>query len=46
MSKTFREWNVDQAWLLPPSINDFMPADHVAHFVRETVREGLDLKLI
>jgi transposase len=46
MSKTFREWTVDQPWLLPPSINDFVPADHVAHFVRETVREGLDLKLI
>ena len=46
MSKTFRDWNVDQPWLLPPSINDFVPADHVAHFVRETVREGLDLKLI
>lgn len=46
MSKTFRDWNVDQPWLLPPSINDFVPADHVAHFVRETVREGLDLRLI
>lgn len=46
MSKTFRDWKVDQPWLLPPSINDFVPADHVAHFVRETVREGLDLRLI
>ena len=46
MSKTFREWTVDQPWLLPPSINDFVPADHVAHFVRETVREALDLRLI
>ncbi len=46
MSKPFREWNVDQPWLLPPSVNDFMPADHVAHLVRETVREGLDLSLI
>lgn len=46
MSKNFREWNVDQVWLLPPSINDFVPADHVAHFVRETVREALDLGLI
>jgi transposase len=46
MSKSFREWNVDQIWLLPPSVNDFVPADHVAHFVRDTVRTGLDLGLI
>jgi len=46
MKTTFREWNVDQLWLLPPSLNDFVPADHVAHFVRETVRDGLDLRLI
>ena len=46
MSKSFREWNVDQVWLLPPSVNDFVPADHVAHFVRDTVRTALDLGLI
>lgn len=46
MAKTFREWNVEQAWLLPPSVLDFVPADHVAHFVRETVREQLDLSAI
>jgi transposase len=33
-------------WLLPPSVNDFVPADHVAHFVRDTVRTALDLGLI
>lgn len=46
MSKTFRSWDVDQAWLLPPSVHDFVPAGHVAHFVRDTVREGLDLSAI
>jgi transposase len=46
MAKTFREWNVEQSWLLPPSVLDFVPADHVAHFVRETVREQLDLSAI
>ena len=46
MKTTFREWNVDQLWLLPPSLNDFVPADHVSHFVRETVRDALDLRLI
>jgi transposase len=46
MSKTFRSWEVDQVWLLPPSIQDLVPAGHVSHFVRETVREGLDLSRI
>jgi len=31
---------------LPPSIQDLVPAGHVAHFVRETVRDGLDLSRI
>ncbi len=43
MSKTFRPWDVDQSWLLPPSVHEFVPAGHVAHFVRDTVREALDL---
>jgi transposase len=46
MAKTFRDWNVEQRWLLPPSVMDFVPADHVAHFVRDTVREQLDLSEI
>ena len=43
MSKTFRPWPVDEAQLLPPSVTDFVPAGHVAHFVRDLVREQLDL---
>lgn len=46
MSKSFRPWNVDQGWLLPPSLHEFVPAGHVAHFVRDTVREALDLSTI
>jgi len=46
MSKSFRDWDVDQIWLLPPSVNDLVPPDHVAHFVRDTVRTALDLGLI
>lgn len=46
MSKTFRCWAVEQDWLLPPSVQDFVPLGHVAHFVRDTVREGLDLSAI
>lgn len=43
MAKTFRAWDVDQQWMLPPSLHEFVPADHVAHFIRETVPADLDL---
>ena len=46
MSKTFRAWDVDQGWLLPPSVHQFVPPGHLAHFVRDTVREALDLSAI
>jgi transposase len=46
MSKSFRVWDVDQAWLLPPSIHEFVRPGHLAHFVRDTVREALDLSAI
>ena len=43
MAKTFRSWDVEQSWLLPASVHDFVPSGHQAHFVRDTVREGRDL---
>ena len=46
MAKTFRAWDVDQAWLLPPSVHDFVPAGHAAHLIRDLVRETLDLTAI
>jgi len=46
MSKTFRPWDIDQIWLLPPSVQDLVPAGHMAHFVRDTVRSGLELSAI
>jgi transposase len=46
MSKTFRPWDIEQRWLLPPSVEELVPAGHVAHFVRDTVREELDLAAI
>jgi hypothetical protein len=43
MSKSFRAWDVDQSWLLPPSIHEFVPPEHAAHLVRDVVRRALDL---
>jgi hypothetical protein len=39
MVKTSRSWSVDQGWLLSPSMHEFVPPGHLAHFVRDTVRE-------
>ncbi len=41
--KTFRAWDVNQAWLLPPSVRELVPADDPAHLVRDLVRQDLDL---
>lgn len=46
MSKTFRPSQVEQAWLLPPSVKDLVPEGDPAHFVRDLVREELDLSAI
>jgi transposase len=46
MSKIFRPWAVDDAWLLPPSVHDFVPAGHPAHLVRDLVCCELDLSQI
>jgi len=46
MSKSFRPWEVEQVQLLPPSVQELVPEGHVAHFVRDLVRESLDLSEI
>jgi transposase len=46
MSKNFRDWHVDQQLLLPPSVQDFVAADHLARFVVSLVRDELDLSAI
>jgi transposase len=46
VNRTFRDWNLDQVWLLPPSVQELVPAGHPAHFVRDLVRESLDLTAI
>ena len=44
--KTFRPWEPDQQILFPPSTKDFVPQGHLAHFVRDVVRDDLDLSAI
>ena len=46
LAKTFKSWGVDQLVLLPPSVHELVPAGHLAHFVRDLVRESLDLSAI
>lgn len=46
MSKTFRAWRCDEPLLLPPSVEDFVPGDHLSRFVVSLVRESLDLRAI
>jgi transposase len=42
MSKTYRPWNPDQSWLLPPSPRDWLPENDLVFFVLDVVKE-LDL---
>lgn len=42
-NKTFRHYDPAQQFLLPPSIDDWLPADHGARFIAEAVDELLDL---
>jgi transposase len=46
MSKTFRDWSLDQALLLTPSVHDFVPAGHLSRFIVALVTEELDLSAI
>ena len=45
MGKTYRPWDPDQSWLLPPSPRDWLPEDDLVYFVLDTVRE-LDISAI
>jgi len=35
MSKTYRPYEPDQLLLMPPSLTDWLPSDHLVYFVRE-----------
>jgi len=43
VDKTFRVYDQDQSFLMPPSLRDWLPEGHLAHFVSELVDEVLDL---
>ncbi len=45
MSKTFRPYTPEQSELLPPSPREWLPEEHVAYFVLDTVAE-LDLSVL
>ncbi|WP_148236706.1 IS1182 family transposase [Intrasporangium calvum] len=46
MRKTFRAFAPDQDLLLPPSLDEWLPADHLARFIADLVDEHLDLSRI
>src|SRR3954468_1659817 len=37
MSKTYRDWSPDQAYLFPPSPQDWLPEDDLVYFLLDTV---------
>lgn len=45
MAKTFRPYEPDQLLLMPPSLADWVPEDHLARFVSDVV-DTLDLRAI
>jgi transposase len=42
MADNFRACDLDQAFLLPPDVRDWLPSDHLAWFVLDVV-DQLDL---
>jgi transposase len=45
MSKTYRPYEPDQLFLMPPSLTDWLPGDHMVYFVRELL-DTIDLSPI
>jgi len=45
MSKTYRPWNPNQQYLLPPSVQDWLPENNLVYFLLDTVNE-LDISAI
>ena len=46
MSKDFRRWKIDETHLLPASVEDYVPKDHLSRLIVSLVRESLDLSAL
>ena len=46
MKKTFKDYNPEQRLLFPPSLDDLVRKEDLSIFIRDLVREDLDLKKI
>ena len=45
MNKTYQPWTQDQAYLLPPSLREWLPEDHLSWFIVDVVGQ-LDLSAV
>lgn len=45
MSKTYRPYEPNQMFLLPPSLQDWLPPDHMVHVVGDVI-DAMDLSAI
>jgi transposase len=45
MGKTYRPWNPNQQWLLPPSVRDWLPENDLVYFILDTVNT-LDISAV
>jgi hypothetical protein len=43
VDKTFRPFQPDQIFLVPPSLDEWLPREHLARFIADLVDEHLDL---
>ena len=43
VDKTFRPFQPDQVFLVPPSLDEWLPQEHLARFIADVVDEHLDL---
>ena len=37
MSKTYRDWSPNQAYMFPPTPQDWLPKDDLVYFILDTV---------
>ncbi len=45
MCKTYRPYDPDQQFLMPPSMREWLPEGHLAYFISDTI-DGMDLSAI